>query len=114
MNKAPVTGQDIGKDTGQGDHPPPDVRFLKILVTVLTVTMIAGLLTLIALFVTRLPGRNVLPPLPKAITLPDGTTPEAFTRGRGWIGVVTKDGQFLIYDADTGALRQSVRVNIGR
>lgn len=75
--------------------------------------MIAGLLTLIALFVTRLPGRNALPPLPAAITLPGGTTAEAFTRGRGWIGVVTQDGQFLIYDATTGALRQTVQVKTG-
>lgn len=72
--------------------------------------MIAGLLTMIALFVTRLPGGDALSPLPASITLPDGTRAEAFTRGRGWIGVVTGDDRLLIYDAATGALRQSVTV----
>jgi hypothetical protein len=103
---------DDGRKTGAADRPPPELRYLKTLVTTLTVVMIAGLLTMIALFVTRLPGREALPPptLPEAITLPDGARPEAFTRGRGWLGVVTDDGRLLIYDAVTGALRQTVRV----
>ena len=108
MGKAPKDGRETG-----ATRPPPELRYLKALVTVLTVTMIAGLLTMIALFVTRLPGRNALPPLPEEISLPDGTRAEAFARGRGWIGVVTDDDRLLIYDAETGALRQTVLVRTG-
>lgn len=101
-------------EDGQGDRPPPELRYLKTLVTTLTVVMIAGLLTMIALFVTRLPGPGAptaaLPPLPETITLPEGARALSFTLGRGWIGVATDDDRLLIYDAETGALRQSVQI----
>ncbi|WP_284165526.1 DUF6476 family protein [Frigidibacter sp. SD6-1] len=90
---------------------PPELRFLKRLVTVLTATMIAGLLTIILIFVTRFPGAatpGALPALPDHITLPAGASATAVTYGPGWIGVVTDANAFLIFDAATGALRQTV------
>lgn len=89
--------------------PLPEIRFLKLLVTVLTGTMIAGLLAIIALFVIRLPGGGgTLPVLPAEIALPEGEVPAALTFAKGYTVVVTQSGQILLYGAD-GSLRQSVR-----
>lgn len=89
---------------------PANLRFLRRLVTVLTLVMIGGLVTVIALLVIRLqtPAPR-LPVLPEAIVLPAGVTPEAVTFGAGWVAVVIGD-TIAIYDAETGALRQQVTV----
>lgn len=79
------------------------------LVTVLTATMILGVLAVIVLLVIRL---NQTPmALPDAVALPDGTTPTAFTRGSDWMAVTTDD-RILIYGLD-GTLRQTVRIEDG-
>lgn len=104
MNGAPA-----GVEAAAGN-----LRFLRILVTVLAGTMIAGLLTIIALIVIRFPAAmEPRPVLPDTIALPEGARAEAVTMGRGWIGVVTDDGHFLIFDAGTGALRQTVAIAPG-
>lgn len=100
-------------DQSQIEPPEPaNLRLLRRLVTVLTATMIAGFLILIALLVIRLPDitadRHL--PLPDAITLPDGTQAAAFTQGPDWYAVVTTDDRILIYDRATGVLRQSVAI----
>ncbi len=82
---------------------------LKWLVTGLTATMMAGLIVLIWLFVTRFPDRADVP-LPDAVTLPSGTTVTAFTRGPDWFAVVTDDDRILILDASTGTVRQTVTI----
>jgi hypothetical protein len=51
-----------------------------------------------------------MPPLPDAITLPDGTEATAFTQGARWYAVVTADDHILIYDRTTGRLLQDVQV----
>ncbi|MEL6101485.1 MAG: DUF6476 family protein [Pseudomonadota bacterium] len=85
---------------------PANLRFLRRLVTVLTATMILGVLAVIVLLVIRL---NQTPmALPDAVALPDGTTPTAFTRGSDWMAVTTDD-RILIYGLD-GTLRQTVRI----
>ncbi len=89
---------------------PPDLRFLKRLVTVLTATMIVGLLAIVALLVTRLgQDRDAGLIVPDRITLPDGVRVEAFTQGADWFAVVTGDDRILIYGSD-GALRQTVEI----
>ena len=91
---------------GPGTTPlPPDLRFLKLLVTGLTATMILGLITIIGLLVIRLPGGA-----PAVPALPEGETVRAVTFGRGWIAVVTEDDEILILDAGTGALRQRLAI----
>jgi hypothetical protein len=67
MNEAPETEIEL----------PPNLKFLRVLVTVLTVTMILGLLVLIGLFVTRFPAfgtvsTSEIGALPAEITLPTG------------------------------------------
>ncbi len=102
MNEAPT-------DAEQGT--PPELRFLKLLVTTLAGTMILGLITIIFLFVTRLPDASIpRPALPDGITLPEGSKAEAVTIGRGWIAVVTEADEILILDATTGELRQRVQI----
>lgn len=102
MQKAP------GSDAAE---LPPDLRFLKILVTVLTGTMIVGLITIIGLIVTRLPHSVTDPPaLPAKITLPAGAKPTAVTFGAGWVAVVTTTNEILIFDAVSGKETQRVRI----
>jgi hypothetical protein len=95
-----------------GADLPRDLRFIRTLVAVLAGTMILGLITIIGIFVTRFPDLSGAaiqgPALPPGIALPDGARASAVTFGAGWIAVVTDGGQILIYDAATGALRQTV------
>ncbi|SER58164.1 hypothetical protein SAMN04490244_101567 [Tranquillimonas rosea] len=97
-------------DTPHNTAEARGLTFLRRLVTVLTATMIAGLVILIALFVTRFPDASGAVPLPDSIALPDGARATAFTRGPDWFAVVTEDERILILDAETGALRQTVTV----
>ncbi len=97
MNEAP---QDL----------PPGLRVLKTLVTVLLVTMIGGVIAVVWLLVTQLPqAMRAGPDLPAAITLPEGTAPQAVTFGQGFVAVVTDDRRILIYSAE-GTLLQEVAV----
>lgn len=84
------------------------VRYLRLLVTILTGTMIAGVLVVIFLLVTRFTEKP--PALPDTLSLPDGAKVQAFTQGGDWFAVVTDDDRILIYDRVTGQLRQSVQV----
>ncbi|WP_397543274.1 DUF6476 family protein [Roseovarius salis] len=85
------------------------VKYLRVLVTMLTVTMILGFIVIVVLFVIRF--SDVFgPDLPDEISLPDGTTPVAFTKGDDWYAVVTGDDRILIFDLESGALRQTIAV----
>ncbi len=88
------------------------LKFLMRLVTVLTATMIAGLLVIIALFVIRFSDSDAAD-LPQSLTLPDGAQATAFTQAAGWYAIVTQDDRILIYDRATGKLRQSVTIEPG-
>lgn len=85
------------------------MKYLRILVTVLTATMILGFIVIVVLFVIRF-SDAFGPKLPDVITLPDGTTPTAFTKGADWYAVVTSDDRILIFDLDSGELRQTLQV----
>ena len=87
---------------------PANLRFLRRMVTVLTVIMIGGVVTVVSLLVIRLNEAPAPLPLPQQITLPDGATATAFTVGSDWFGVVTENNEILIYDQATGALRQTI------
>ncbi len=95
------------------DEPelPPSLRLLKRLVTVLTVTMILGVITVVGLLVTRMPHLNARPDLPPTLTLPGGATAAAVTMGTGWIGVVTTDNRLMIFDT-LGQLLQVVTIDL--
>ena len=91
---------------------PPGLRFLKWLVIVLTLTMIGGVITVVAVIVTRMPtgmstGVSPAPILPAALALPAGTAAAAVTAGTGWFAVVTTDDRILIF-GPTGKLTQEI------
>ena len=88
---------------------PANLRFLRRLVTVLTVVMICGVLVVIGLLVTRLTDKGT--DLPDSITLPDGATAQSFTMGGDWYAVVTQDDRILIFDRLSGNLRQTLRID---
>jgi len=93
---------------------PANLRFLRRLVTVLTATMILGLLTIVALFVIKFMGPvTARLTLPAEITLPAGQTATAVTQGTSWIGVVTTDASGIerihILNVD-GTPRQVVNI----
>jgi len=98
------------------DSPPPvspaTLKFLARLVTVLTATMIVGVVVIVALLVIRFSGdeRRQSLTLPDSIALPDGARAEAVTLGDDWLAVVTGDDRILIYDRASGALRQSIAI----
>ncbi len=97
------------------DSPEPQpideglLRFLKLLVTVLTGVMIVGVVVVIFLLVTRFTADG--PALPDEIALPDGAKATAFTQGDQWFAVVTDDNRILIYDRITGQLKQTIAVD---
>lgn len=82
---------------------PPDLRFLKILVTTLTVVMILGFLTVIAVVVTRL-GHPPAADLAPGFTLPEGVRPQAVTLSETRVLVLTVSDEILLYDRASGAL----------
>jgi Flp pilus assembly protein protease CpaA len=89
---------------------PPSLRFLKWLVVALTLTMIGGVITVVAVLVTRMPETfGSSPAWPADLALPEGAVPEAVTQGRGWTAVVTTDQRILIFNPD-GSLRQVVAI----
>jgi len=100
--------------TGSSDElpEPPQLRFLRRLVTTLTLAMILGVLVVTGLLVTRLSRSNDVA-IPDRLTLPGGAKVQAFTQGRSWFAIVTEDDRILIYDRDTGALRQTVVIDQG-
>ena len=95
---------------GEGQAPDAKtLRYLKVLVTVLTATMILGFLTIVALFVMRFSEMGKVE-LPDRITLPEGATAQAFTQGNDWFAVVTDGDEILIYSRVTGNLRQRIAI----
>ena len=98
-------------DLDQTDLNTPQLTFLRRLVTILTLTMIGGIITLVTLIFMRFQDAPVPLGLPESIMLPDGSTPLAFTRGEDWYAVVTNEKQILIYDLN-GVLFQIINVEL--
>ncbi|MEM9582668.1 MAG: DUF6476 family protein [Pseudomonadota bacterium] len=97
-------------DPEAGMPEPANLKFLRRLVTILTAVMIGGLLILIALIVIRVQQPTATLAIPDQITLPDGTTAQAFTTTPHWYAVVTSENQILIFDRLTNELRQTVNI----
>jgi hypothetical protein len=95
---------------GDDDFPePPRLRRLRRLVTLLTATLIVGVIATVGLLVIRLSALAPAPALPPEIALPAGEQARAVTLGEGWLAVVTVDGagreRIRLLDAATGAER---------
>ena len=85
------------------------MKYLRLLVTVLTAVMVVGFIVIVVLFVTKF-SEAFGPEMPDVITLPDGTVPTAYTRGDGWYAVVTDEDEILIFGAESGSLRQTIKI----
>lgn len=100
-------------DTDQDPPLPGSLRVLKWLVILLTLSMIGGVITIVAVIVTRMPmALSTTPDLPSEITLPAGLTAGAVTFGKGFIAVVAsgEDGERILIFAPDGRLQQEVPV----
>lgn len=95
------------KDTPELEDLPPSLKLLKWLVIGLTAVMIIGVITMVAVFVTRMPKAASPPVIPAQLQLPEGSTAEAVTMGRDFIAIVTQDQRVLIFRTD-GSLRQEI------
>lgn len=87
------------------------LKYLKWLVTALSVTMIVGFLTIVALFVMRFNDMDRLE-LPEGVVLPQGDSAAAFTHGDGWFAIVTDDDEILIFSRLTGKLTQRIPIEV--
>ena len=86
---------------------PPGLRFLRQLVTVLTVVMIVGVVLIAALLVIRLNQPTLA--IPDQIILPAGTIAVSYTQTQDWFAVVTDENKILTFDLN-GQLTQEVDV----
>lgn len=109
-----LSGSDV-MDEDQSQVPEPaNLRFLRLLVTVLTGVMILGVVTIIVLLVMKLGQRPALQALPEALVLPEDAEASAVTYGPGWIAVVDRGARVLLYAPDgryLGATEISVPEN---
>ena len=89
------------------------VRYLKRLVTALTLTTIVGLVVLVGVVVMRFsqttPQQTAPVALPDQITLPDGVSADAVTFGADWIAIVSGN-EILVFDKDSGDILKRVAI----
>lgn len=86
----------------------PELRWLRVLVTLLAGTMALGVIAIAAILWLRL-SEPPLPALPANLALPAGTAPVAVTFARDWTVVVTDGGEILLFARD-GSLARRVPV----
>ena len=104
-----------GEYPGDEEFPePPRLRRLRRLVTLLTATLIVGVITIVGLLVIRLTAVRPTAELPAAITLPAGERAGAVTFGSDWLAVVTVDGEgrerIRVLDRSTGRERAMAEI----
>jgi uncharacterized integral membrane protein len=88
---------------------PRDLRFLKTLVTVLTVVMIAGVITITGLLVIRLNGGGApVTVAPGDFEIPDGVGVLGISVVDGLTVIVGDDGLIRVYDSESLALREEI------
>ncbi|MEM1300983.1 MAG: DUF6476 family protein [Pseudomonadota bacterium] len=94
---------------------PANLRFLRRLVTVLTATMIIGVITIVGLLVMRLNAPVSAPPSAsfdaREINLPDGAVVTAVTRTNTEILVVTEDRQILVFDRSGTEMQRTISLD---
>ena len=86
--------------------PPPELRFLKLLVTTLTAVLIVGLVAILSLLTIRLaaPPPTLSLDLPEQISLPEDAEAQAVTLSADWIIILTTDDEVLLFERSSGAL----------
>ena len=109
---APVRDEDLPE--------PPQVRRLRLLVTLLMVVLILGMVVVAGAMVVRLGlvgsgGEGAVAPVTaEALRLPEGADVVAIGQGRGGILVVTRDAQgaetLRVLDPETGAEKSATPI----
>ena len=102
MSEIPEDGEQVTEDG--------TIVFLRRLVTVVTATMVLGMLAVAVVVALRVGKATPGPALPERIVLPDGAKARAVTAGDGWYLVVTDKDEVLVFDTATGKLRQRVPI----
>ncbi|MEL6549740.1 MAG: DUF6476 family protein [Pseudomonadota bacterium] len=87
-----------------------NLRFLRRLVTILTATMILGVIIIITLLVIRLTDAPRSIPAPAQLALPEGTRVIAITQTAENILVVTEAQNLLIFDASGTELIRAIQL----
>ena len=91
------------------DVEPANIKFLRILVTILTTVMIVGLIIVITLLVIKLQPSKIQ--LPQNIILSKDTKVISYSQGIDWYAVTTSDNKILIFDGLTGKIRQEISID---
>lgn len=86
------------------------MRYLKWLVTALSVTMIAGFIVLVTVVVMRFNQGAAPTTWPETLALPEGVRPQAVTRGPDFLVVVSEDGRVFVFSPDGQTLRQEIEI----
>lgn len=90
---------------------PANLKFLRILVTVLTATMIIGIAAVITLMVLRL---NQTPsswaPQVETLTLPSGVTPAAVTYIQNRTLILGDDDNLYIFEGDAQTATKTIKI----
>ncbi|MEL6954406.1 MAG: DUF6476 family protein [Pseudomonadota bacterium] len=89
-------------DEASGFDLPPNLRYLKTLVTILTAVMILGVVTITLLLVIRITGddRPILLS-PDLFELPVGVEVAGYSQTGQQIVIVGTDGLIRVFDAET-------------
>jgi hypothetical protein len=90
----------MGDEFPEGDAAlPANLRFLRILVTVLTAVMIFGVITIVALLVIRLNG-DARPILvhPELFSIPEGVGTVGYALHDGLVIIVGDDGIIRVFE----------------
>ncbi|NDR55229.1 DUF6476 family protein [Aliiruegeria sabulilitoris] len=88
-----------------------NLRFLRVLVLVLTGTMIAGMVLLVALFYARLGGDAPAPEalvVPERFEIPAGSEIAAVTQAKAFWVLVTTQGEVLFFAPTGGAPTRTI------
>lgn len=96
----------MAEDFPEEDGPlPPNLRFLRMLVTVLTAVMILGVITIVALLVIRL-GDHGQPILvhPEVFDIPEGVNTLGYSVVDGYTVIVGDDQVIRVFASDTREL----------
>ncbi|MEM8591132.1 MAG: DUF6476 family protein, partial [Pseudomonadota bacterium] len=100
--------QNTGNELNEADAR--NLRFLRSLVTVLTASMIVGVLAIVVLLVIRLNQSPALLAIPAQIALPDGTRAVAVTQTATNILVVTETQTLLIFNQSGSELLRTIQL----
>ncbi len=102
----------MADDSPENEPLPPQLRFLRVLVTILTGVMILGVVTVILLLVIRLSdNRGPVLVHPDVFEFPLGVETVGYSVINGYTVLVGDDGVIRVYASDTRELVEELDLN---